>query len=339
MKALINAPICPLMTRPSRQCELGDEALFGMAVEVLEETLPGWYRVRTPYRYEDYAPADCLLFGEHNVQRWLSLPKRVVLKSICDVLSGPAVACFPLVTLTRGALVAPVREPDEKGWVRVELPDGREGYTKSSFLGEYYENPAFDQEDALRSAIVNSALSYLGTHYRWGGKTPMGIDCSGLASMAYLLNGVVIWRDASIKEGFPLHEIPRQRRGSAQQSGPRPSPLPAGPGQGHDCGGQPLLRKTRDALLRVPRFVYRSSQRFSIASSRWMRTARPSSISTVNPIQGGVWEDTSVAIRRPWPGWTVLRPHRVWKPTYSASSATGTAYRARPSSTSFRLWS
>ena len=65
MKALINAPICPLMTRPSRQCELGDEALFGMAVEVLEETLPGWYRVRTPYRYEDYAPADCLLFGEH----------------------------------------------------------------------------------------------------------------------------------------------------------------------------------------------------------------------------------------------------------------------------------
>ena len=69
MKALINAPICPLMTRPSRQCELGDEALFGMAVEVLEETLPGWYRVRTPYRYEDYAPADCLLFGEHNVQR------------------------------------------------------------------------------------------------------------------------------------------------------------------------------------------------------------------------------------------------------------------------------
>lgn len=174
MKALINAPICPLMTRPSRQCELGDEALFGMAVEVLEETLPGWYRVRTPYRYEDYAPADCLLFGEHNVQRWLSLPKRVVLKSICDVLSGPAVTCFPLVTLTRGALVAPVREPDEKGWIRVELPDGREGYTKSSFLGEYYEKPVFDQEDALRSAIVNSALSYLGTHYRWGGKTPMG---------------------------------------------------------------------------------------------------------------------------------------------------------------------
>ena len=220
MKALINAPICPLMTRPSRQCELGDEALFGMAVEVLEETLPGWYRVRTPYRYEDYAPADCLLFGEHNVQRWLSLPKRVVLKSICDVLSGPAVTCFPLVTLTRGALVAPVREPDEKGWIRVELPDGREGYTKSSFLGEYYEKPVFDQEDALRSAIVNSALSYLGTHYRWGGKTPMGIDCSGLASMAYLLNGVVIWRDTRgwYKLALPAFSRPTKPRSSRRES-------------------------------------------------------------------------------------------------------------------------
>ena len=209
MKALINAPICPLMTRPSRQCELGDEALFGMAVEGLEETLPGWYRVRTPYRYEDYAPADCLLFGEHNVQRWLSLPKRVVLKSICDVLSGPAVACFPLVTLTRGALVAPVREPDEKGWVRVELPDGREGYTKCSFLGEYYEKPRFEDPDQLRKAVVETALTYRGAHYRWGGKTPMGIDCSGLVSMSYLLNGVVIYRDANIVEGFPVHEIPR----------------------------------------------------------------------------------------------------------------------------------
>ena len=36
----------------------------------------------------------------------------------------------------------------------------------------------------------------------------MGIDCSGLTAMSYLLNGVTIYRDAHIKEGFPLHEIP-----------------------------------------------------------------------------------------------------------------------------------
>ena len=57
--------------------------------------------------------------------------------------------------------------------------------------------------------MVETALTFQGTHYRWGGKTPMGIDCSGLVSMSYLLNGVVIYRDAGIVEGFPVHEIPR----------------------------------------------------------------------------------------------------------------------------------
>lgn len=211
MNAIVISPVCPLMTRPCRQCERADEALFGMIVTVLEDTRTGWYKVETPYRYTGYAPADALLFGESNVARWAALPKKVILKGICDVLSGPEVEFWPLITLTRGALVSPVGSPNEKGWQKVVLPDGREGYTKSSFLGEYYEKPAFSDEISLRNALTQTALSYLGTHYRWGGKTPMGIDCSGLTSMSYLLNGIVIYRDAHIKEGFPLHEIPRAK--------------------------------------------------------------------------------------------------------------------------------
>ena len=55
--------------------------------------------------------------------------------------------------------------------------------------------------------MTHNAELYLGTHYLWGGKTPMGIDCSGLTFMAYRLAGAAIWRDASIKEGYPLHAI------------------------------------------------------------------------------------------------------------------------------------
>ena len=209
MYVLVRSPICPLMSRPSSQCELADEVLHGMTVEVLEEALPGWYRVRAPYRYEGYAPEAGLLFGEGHAARWASLPKRVVVKSFCDVLSGPAVTCFPLEALTRGALVSPVGSPDANGWQRVELSDGREGYTKCSFLSEYHETPRFEREEDMRRAVTETARTYLGTHYRWGGKTPMGIDCSGLVSMSYLLNGVVIYRDANIVEGFPVHEIPR----------------------------------------------------------------------------------------------------------------------------------
>ena len=213
MRALVHRPICPLMTRPTCQCERRDEALSGMVLELLEELRPGWYRVRTPYRYEGYASAADLLIGEGSAARWAALPKVVVRKGLCDVLSGPAAACCPLTTLTRGALVAPVGDPDGAGWQRVALPDGREGYTRRSFLGKYYEKPRFSRAEDLRRAVTGTALSYLGAAYRWGGKTPVGIDCSGLVSMSYLLNGVVIWRDAQIQEGFPVRPIPRGAMG------------------------------------------------------------------------------------------------------------------------------
>ena len=36
----------------------------------------------------------------------------------------------------------------------------------------------------------------------------MGIDCSGLAFMSYLMCGILIYRDARIMPGFPVREIP-----------------------------------------------------------------------------------------------------------------------------------
>lgn len=208
MKALVNSPICPLMSRPTRHCPRADEALHGMTVDVLEDTRAGWYLVRTHYGYTGYAPAGGLLFGDDNLARWSALPQKTVLMGVCDVLSAPAVEAWCVETLVRGCRAAPLGEPDGKGWLRVALCDGREGYMKSSYLGPCYDRPAFSDENGLRSAVLESALSYRGAHYRWGGKTPMGIDCSGLCAMAYLLNGVLIWRDAKLREGYPLHEIP-----------------------------------------------------------------------------------------------------------------------------------
>ena len=209
-QAVVMTPICPLMSAPSLQCERADEALFGWPLALLDTPAPGWLRVRTHYGYTGYAPADCVAGGPA-VQAWLSQPKRLIRRSWADVLAAPRVESWPLVTLPRGAMLAVLE--DQEGWRKVILPDGRAGYVKESTLGPSGRPPC-ESQAALRTALVDSAKSYLGTQYRWGGKTPMGIDCSGLTFMSYFLNGILIYRDAKIESGFPVRPI------SFSQAGP-----------------------------------------------------------------------------------------------------------------------
>ncbi len=207
MKAIVNVPVCALRKAPTRESTLEDEALYGMVVDILEEPAPGWYRVRTHYRYEGIVCAGNLLVGDACAAAWETLPKQVVLgKNFCDVLSIPKVQGWILQNLPRGAVVSPEGAP-QNGWQKVRLADGQRGYMPEGILGEFHTAPLSRDEAVLRQALVGAAMLYRGTHYRWGGKSPLGIDCSGLVSMAYMLCGILIFRDAGIRDGFPIHEI------------------------------------------------------------------------------------------------------------------------------------
>jgi len=177
-----------------------------MIVEVLERGGALW-RVRTHYRYEGWASPRHLRPGDGGAARWAALPKRAVLhQHLCDALAEPRYQAPLLTSLPMGAVVAPEGAPAE-GWQRVLLADGRRGYLRAGWLGTCYDRPPDLPEAELRRKIADTALLYRGSQYRWGGKTPAGIDCSGLVSMAYLLCGVLIYRDAKIVDGFPVHAI------------------------------------------------------------------------------------------------------------------------------------
>ncbi|MGN8875523.1 C40 family peptidase [Pseudoflavonifractor sp. HCP28S3_F10] len=211
MHALICSPACSLFLHPQPGSERADEVLSGDTVELLEQPCPGWYRVRTSYRYEGYlrdGPALCS--DPAAVRDWNARPLAVVGQAFCDVLSGPRVGAALVETLPRGALVLPLGE-DLEGWRPVGLCGGRQGYVKSGHLIPRYTAPVSSCETAFRAAVAAAARSYLGAQYRWGGRTPLGIDCSGLAFMAYRLNGVTIYRDARMEPGFPVHPIPLSR--------------------------------------------------------------------------------------------------------------------------------
>lgn len=207
MKAIVNVPVCPLYGKPARESTVLDEVLYGMVVEIMEEVMPGWLRVRTHYRYEGIVADEDLLMDEEAAEEWERIEQRVVMnKHFCDILSIPKVQGWTKLTLPMGSRIVPLGAP-ENGWQEVLLADGETGYAMAGILGKCCHCPVFSEEAALRKALVEAALRYRGTPYRWGGKSPMGIDCSGLCSMAYMLCGILIYRDAKIQHGFPIHEI------------------------------------------------------------------------------------------------------------------------------------
>lgn len=205
--AMIRSTLAIMMQTPSTQAEIADEALCGMTVECLDRS-GEWVKIRTHYHYEGWVQEKHLCTSQELAAWWISAPKKVVLQSYADILSAPKVQGFLIGEATRGALLSPMGEP-ENGWQKVRFCDGREGWTWGDFLGEYKTSWNREDEPALREALTQTARTYLGTQYRWGGKSPLGIDCSGLCSMAYMLNGILIYRDANILPEFALHEIDR----------------------------------------------------------------------------------------------------------------------------------
>ena len=210
LNAVVKVMIANLHSATDVQSELVDEALYGMPVEVIEDVDDEWVKVLTFYRYEGYTLRSNLQLGSDTLAAWIENAEYVVNQSFADVLSEPKIQSSKLITLTRGAFIKKMDLVEvEDGWSKVQLVTGEVGYVRSDWLlpnvKAYTTN-----EEVFREQVVQSAFQYLGTPYRWGGKTPLGIDCSGLCSIAYMLNGAYIYRDAKIMDGFPLREIPRE---------------------------------------------------------------------------------------------------------------------------------
>lgn len=114
-----------------------------------------------------------------------------------------------------GDLVSPlawsgrvVLGPGRGGHRRIELPGGRTGWVRAGSVG-----PASRKPTDLWARVRD----FLGAPYLWGGRTPMGIDCSAFAQLLLAEWGVVLPRDAHQQHAATRPLLPSER--------PRPGDL------------------------------------------------------------------------------------------------------------------
>ncbi|MBT9778700.1 NlpC/P60 family protein [Clostridium sp. MCC353] len=207
-----------------RVSSIADEGLYGMAVRIMGEEVNGYLPVETHYGYRGYVERLAVLpVSLQELKDWDRDCIRAVDASCADVLSVPKVRGIRLASLLRGSLIEMLPERENDGWSAVRLVDGARGYIRTQFLMEKKFKQSFLWEGILpqvhigdeaefRRNLVRTAVKYMGVQYRFGGKSSMGLDCSGLTSMTYMLNGILIYRDAVIKEGYPVKEIPFVKR-------------------------------------------------------------------------------------------------------------------------------
>lgn len=196
--ALVSIPVVTLRTRGAHAAEVATQAVMGTPVRLLEYN-GGWWRVQTPDGYIAWSPDSSVKpYTRDEAQAWRSSTDRYVVKDLWQTRAyttptakGPRDVVTDLVL---GAIVVADPASESNGRLQITLPDGRRGWADKASLepiAEWADQP-FDAQK-----ILDTAYSLEGSPYLWGGTSIKSVDCSGLAKVSYLNNGIILRRDAS----------------------------------------------------------------------------------------------------------------------------------------------
>jgi cell wall-associated NlpC family hydrolase len=172
-------PRAPVRRAPSPDAPLETEVLKGERVSVYETTEEGWcWGQLASDGYVGWIPANALTTR-------LTQPTMKVQALSTLVFAAPNIKTPPFEALPFGAKVAVVR---------VEEPFAVSPY------GGFIPARHLAALDSFERDYVAVAERFLGTPYLWGGKTHLGIDCSGLVQVSVTACGITCPRDSDMQE-------------------------------------------------------------------------------------------------------------------------------------------
>jgi cell wall-associated NlpC family hydrolase len=189
--------IAPLRSAPSPDAALATQALRGERAMIYDHNDEGWaWGQLNSDGYVGWLP-------DRALARPASKPTHKVTALRTFAFPGPSIKLPPAETLVMGAMITVSREEGPFAVTR----DG--WYLWQQHVGSIGSHvPDF----------VAVAEQFVGTPYLWGGKSSLGVDCSGLVQLSLNAAGTGCPRDSDMQEqglGRPLdrNETKKLKRG------------------------------------------------------------------------------------------------------------------------------
>jgi cell wall-associated NlpC family hydrolase len=183
--ARVTAPSAPLRRTPSPDGAIDTEAQAGEALLVIERKAGFAFVQLQTDGYVGY-------LDERMIGEGPPAPTHRIAVTRTFLYPGPSMKLPPLVSYGLGAMVAVTAESGEFA----ETPAGHLWRAHLRPLGEWEDDP------------VAVAESLAGVPYLWGGKTSLGLDCSGLVQLAHAQCGRALPRDSDMQEAGVGEAVP-----------------------------------------------------------------------------------------------------------------------------------
>jgi len=193
----ISDALAPLRRAPSSDAELMTQALKGERVTIYDRNAEGWaWGQLLSDGYVGWLPDQALT--KHAGQ-----PTHKVTALRTFAFPGPSIKLSPVETLVMGTLLTVTRE------------DGSFAVTREGWSVPKQHLGAIDGR--VRD-FVAVAEQFVGTPYLWGGKSSLGIDCSGLVQVSLTASGTGCPRDSDMQQdglgrGLTAQETKKLKRG------------------------------------------------------------------------------------------------------------------------------
>jgi cell wall-associated NlpC family hydrolase len=201
-EAVIVRTVENMYSAPALDKDVVSQATLGQIVAVLDTRGP-FRRIETPDHYRGWIRAAALLhYLGPAAPRYASKgPVAEVVNLMANVYREASVtSARPKTQAPLGARLE-VMGAVKEGWHRVRLPDGESGFVQAGDVR--LANAADKRTRGSETELVANARRFLGVPYLWGGMTAHGLDCSGLMSLVFRVNGVELLRDADLQFDDP----------------------------------------------------------------------------------------------------------------------------------------